>query len=92
LLKHEKDLLAESHSILNRWENYFSQLLNVYRASDIRQIAEPLVLDPSPLRLKIAIAKLIKYKSPGSSQILAEMIQEGGETFQPEIRKLTNSV
>jgi hypothetical protein len=29
------DLLADSHNILNRWKNYFSQLLNVYRASDI---------------------------------------------------------
>jgi hypothetical protein len=29
------DLLADSHNILNRWKNYFSQLLNVHRASDI---------------------------------------------------------
>jgi hypothetical protein len=26
------DLLADSHIILNRWKNYFSQLLNVHRA------------------------------------------------------------
>jgi hypothetical protein len=40
------DLLADSH-ILNRWKNCFSQLLNVYIVSDVRQIeiytAEPLV-------------------------------------------------
>jgi hypothetical protein len=24
------DLLADSHNILNRWKNYFSQLLNVH--------------------------------------------------------------
>jgi hypothetical protein len=39
------DLLADSHNILNRWKNYFFQLLNVFRASDVRQIelytAEP---------------------------------------------------
>jgi hypothetical protein len=39
------DLLADSHMILNWWKNYFSQLFNVYRASDVRQIeihtAEP---------------------------------------------------
>jgi hypothetical protein len=29
------DLLADSHNILNRWTNYFSQLLNI---SDFRQI------------------------------------------------------
>jgi hypothetical protein len=41
------DLLADSHNILNRLKNYFSQLLNVHNVSDVRQIeehtAEPLV-------------------------------------------------
>jgi hypothetical protein len=37
LVKDENgDLLADSQNILNRWENYFSQLLNVY-VSDVRQ-------------------------------------------------------
>jgi hypothetical protein len=31
------DLLADSPNILNRWKNYYSQLLNVHRASDVRQ-------------------------------------------------------
>jgi hypothetical protein len=64
------DPLADSLSILNRWKNSFSQLLNVHRVSDIRQIeihtAEPLVLDTSPLDVEIAIVKLKKYKSPGN--------------------------
>jgi hypothetical protein len=39
LVKNESgDLLAESHNILNRSKNYFSQLLNVHRVSDARQI------------------------------------------------------
>jgi hypothetical protein len=29
------DLLADSHIVLNRWKNYFSQLLNVHRVSDV---------------------------------------------------------
>jgi hypothetical protein len=30
LVKDDKgDLLADSHNILNRWKNYFSQLFNV---------------------------------------------------------------
>jgi hypothetical protein len=45
------DLLGDSHNIVNRWKNYFSQLLNVHRARDVMQIeiqtAEPLVPDPS---------------------------------------------
>jgi hypothetical protein len=59
--------------ILNTWKNYFSQLLNVHRVSDVRQIeihtAEPLVPDPSPFEVKIAIAKLKKHKSPGGDQL-----------------------
>jgi hypothetical protein len=39
LVKDENgDLLTESHSILNRWKNYFSQLVNVHNVSDVRQI------------------------------------------------------
>jgi hypothetical protein len=54
------DLLADSHNILNRWKNYFSQLLNVHNVSDVRQIevhtAEPLVPGLSCLEVEIAIA------------------------------------
>jgi hypothetical protein len=42
--------------------------------------------------VEIAIAKLKKYKSPGSDQIPAELIQAGGEILQSAIHKLINSV
>jgi hypothetical protein len=90
------DLLADSHNILNRWKNYFSQLLNVHNVSDVRQIevhmAEPLVPSPSRLEVEIAIAKLEKYKSPGSDQIPAELIQGGGEILLFAIHKPVHSV
>jgi hypothetical protein len=58
------DLLAESHNILNRWKNYFSELFNVHNVSDVWQIeghmAEPLVLGPSRHEVEIAIKKLKK--------------------------------
>jgi hypothetical protein len=48
--------------LLNRWKNYFSQLLNVHSVSDVRQIemhtAELLVPDHIPLEVEIAIARL----------------------------------
>jgi hypothetical protein len=51
------DLLADSHNILNKWKNCFSQLLNVHTVSDIRQFeidtAELLVPDPSPFEVEI---------------------------------------
>jgi hypothetical protein len=68
----------------------------VKNVSEVRQIEEhtskPLVPGPSPLEGKIAIAKLNEYKSPGSDQIPAELIQAGGETVCPEIQKLIHSV
>jgi hypothetical protein len=85
------DLLVDSHNILNKRKNYFSQLLNVHKVSDVRQIeihtAEPLVPGPSRLEVEIAVAKLKKWKSPGSDQI-----QSGGEMLLSAIRKLINSV
>jgi hypothetical protein len=97
LLKDENgDLLEDYHNILNRWKNHFSQLLIVYNVSDVRQIevhtAELLVSGPSRLEVEIAIAKLKKYKSPGSDQIPSELIQAGGEILLSAIHKLINSV
>jgi hypothetical protein len=90
------DVLADSHNILNDWKNYFSQLLYVHYVSDVRQIAvhkaEPLVPGPSCLKVEISIAKLKKYKSPGSDQIPAELIQAGGEMLPSEIHNLINSI
>jgi hypothetical protein len=42
--------------------------------------------------VEIAIAKLKKYNSPGSDQILAELIQAGGIILLSAARKLINSV
>jgi hypothetical protein len=52
LAKDERgDLLADPHKILNRWKNYFCQLLNVQGAGGVRQTeihtAEPFVPEPS---------------------------------------------
>jgi hypothetical protein len=68
----------------------------VHKVSDVRQIevhtAEPLVPGLSSLEVEIAIAKLKKYKSPGSDQIPAEHIQAGDEILLSAIHKLINSV
>jgi hypothetical protein len=70
--------------------------LNVHRASDVRQIeihtAEPLVPDPSPFEVQIIIATLKRFKSPGSDQIPAELIQAGGEILRSKIHKLSKSI
>jgi hypothetical protein len=88
------DLLADFHSILNRRKNYYSQLLNSHRVSDVSQIeihtAEPLVPEPSPF--EVATAKLKKYKAPCKGQIPAELIQVRSKTLQSEIHRLINYV
>jgi hypothetical protein len=75
-----QDENADFHSILNRLKSYFSQLLNVHRVSDVRHLeintAESLVSDNNPFEVEIAIAKLKKYKLPGSNQSSAEFFKQ----------------
>jgi hypothetical protein len=97
LMKGENgDLLADSHNILNRWKNYFCQLLSLHNVNYVRQMeiraAEPLVPGSSPLEVETAIAKFKKYKLPVSDQIPAEHIQAGGETVLSVICKIINSI
>ena len=97
IVKDEKGVLvADPHSILARWRNYFSQLLNVHEVKDIRQaeihIVEPLVSEPSAFGVELAIEKLKNYKSPGTDQIPAEMIKAGGKRICCDIHKLIISV
>ena len=92
IVKDEKgDLVADSHSIMARWRNYFSQILNVHGVSDVRQAeihtAEPLVPEPSVLEFELAIEKLKSHKSPGIDQIPAELIKAGDGTIRCAIYK-----
>jgi hypothetical protein len=56
-------------------------VLNVHAAHDVRQMdihtTEPLVPEPTPVEVKIAIRKLKSYKSSGTDQIPAELIKAG---------------
>ena len=60
------DLIADSYSILFRWRNYFSQLLNVLMVNDFRlterHTANPLVPEPSAFEFDLAIEKLKSHK------------------------------
>jgi hypothetical protein len=77
-------------------EELLLSVINIHRVSDVRQIeintAELLVPDPSPFEAEIAIAKLERYKSQVSDQILAELIQAGGEILWSVIHRLSNSI
>ena len=74
IVKDEKgDLVVDSHSILARWRNYFSQLLNVHGVNEIGQAethtAEPLVPERSVFEVELAIEKLKNHKSPRIDRI-----------------------
>ena len=81
---------------MTRWKTYFSQLLNVHGAKDVRQeeihTAEPLVPEPSAFEVEMAIEKLKNHKSPGIDQIPAELIKAGGRTIRCAIHKLIISI
>jgi len=96
-VKDEKgELVADSHSIVARWRNYFSQLFNVHGVKDIGRAevhtAELLVPEPTAADVELAIHKLKRHKSPGIDQIPAELIKAGGRTICLEIHKLITSI
>jgi len=97
IVKDEKgDLVADCHSIVARWRNYFSQLFNVHGVKDVGQAeihtAEPLVPEPRASEVELGIDKLKSHKSPGTDQIPAELIKAGGRTICVEIHKLITSI
>ena len=54
-------MVTDPNSVLARWRNHFSCLLNVLRFNDVRQTeihtAAPLVLEPSAFEFELAIEK-----------------------------------
>ena len=79
-----------------RWRNYFSQLLNLHGAKDVRQAeihtAEPLVPEPRAFEVQLDIEKLKSHRSPGIDQIPPELIKAGGRTIRCAIHKLIISI
>ena len=84
-------MVADSHIMMARWRNYFSQLFNVHGVKDVGQAevhtAEPLLLEPSASEVELAIDKLKSHKSPGIDQIPAKLIKAGGRSVCLEIHK-----
>jgi len=97
IVKDEKgDLVTESHSILARWRNPFSQLFDVHGINDVRQTeictAEPLVPQLKVFEFELATEKLKSHNLPGIDQIPAELVKAGGRTIPYEIYKLIISI
>jgi hypothetical protein len=71
-------------------------VLKIYGVHNITQkdiqTTELLVPEPSLVKVEVTIGKLKSYKSPGTDQILAELIKAGSETLCSEIHKLICSI
>jgi hypothetical protein len=80
--------------LLNRWQYYLCQLLNVYGVNDFRQteihMAELLVLKPSASDMEMAREKLVRYKSSGVVPVPAELMQAAGRAVCSEIHIVIN--
>jgi len=89
-------LVTDSHSILARGRNHFSQLFNVHGVMDVRQTeihtAQPLVPEPSVFEVEMVIKKLKRHISPGIDQIQAELFQAGSRTLNSEIHNVIHSI
>jgi hypothetical protein len=90
------NLLTDPQSVLSRWKNFFNQVLNIHGVHDVRQMyihtAEPLVPEPSFVKVETAIGKLKSYKTLGIDQIPAELNKAESETLCSEIHKLICSI
>jgi len=75
IIDEKGDMVTDFHSVLARWRNHFSQLLNIHGINDARQTeihtAKPLVPEPSAVKFEMAIEKLKIHKSSGIDQIPA---------------------
>jgi hypothetical protein len=62
LLRMRMVTCLQSHIVLNRWKNFFNQVLNVHGVHEVRQMeipmAEPLMPEPSLVKVEIATGKL----------------------------------
>jgi hypothetical protein len=83
IVKDEKgDLVADIHSLVARWRNSLSHLLNVHGVNDIRHTefhtAEPQVSEPSAFEVELAIEKIKSHNSPEIDKISAESSKAEG--------------
>jgi len=92
----KSDLGTDCHSILSRWRNRFSQMLNINGVNGVWRTgihtAKPLVPEPIAFESEMAIEKIKRRKLPGVDKIPAELFKTGGRTIRPVVHKLINSI
>jgi hypothetical protein len=73
-------------------EEPFLSAFNARGVNNVRQrkirTAEPLVPGSSAFGIEMVIVKLKRHETPGTDQILAELIKAGGRKIRSEIHKV----
>lgn len=98
-MKNENGILENrSEKIKKIWENHFQKLLNTSQNEEIEQdeaedtSIEDEIEEPTNEEIIEAIKQLKNRKTPGTDEIIAEMIKNGGEKIQAEICKLIKQI
>jgi hypothetical protein len=78
--KHDGIILADTTSILSRWEQFFSNTLN-FNQSTSHEGSEVYTAEPSLIDVELAIENLKRHKDTGVDHIPSEL-------FQADIGKL----
>lgn len=88
-------ILSEEHKVLDRWAEYFQNLLNNDQHEvhhPVYQTAQPYVEPPTLDEVITAINQLKNGKAPGEDNLPAELFKEGGRTLWCKIHILLTHV
>ena len=88
------EICSGTQSILNRWKNYFNNVLNIndreedsFNENTIHT-AEPFIVESDELDIKFIIEELKSHKAPGIDGIPAELFKSGGPSLCAAVHKL----
>ncbi|KAI5717474.1 hypothetical protein M8J77_006391 [Diaphorina citri] len=89
-------ILYESGEIVNRWKEYFQDLLNIVHQDNeedtVIQTAEMEDIPPSRGEVANAIRKLKNNKAAGCDTIPSELIKKGGLKLEEEVTDLIQEI
>lgn len=80
----EGQILTQKTQVIDRWKEYFQELLNCEQPTQNEEITEyhnvePWVEEPSQKEVETAIKCLKNNKSPGEDAIASELLKKGGK-------------
>lgn len=94
-----KEILVEGNQIINRWKEYFEELLNADKGTKIVNEETKLVMenretvnsiDITREEIEEAINRIKNAKASGVDEVAPEMVKYIGERGKEELRKLIN--